>query len=87
MGAIPRETDMIYVILSLNSIKVLGRELVLDLVIYLYFRPKISITNIKKFLIQLRLLESSEQNLTPLPYPATQSLLTPPLKPQFYTSP
>ena len=41
-----------------------------------------SITNLKKLEIQPRLLELAEQNLTPLPYPATQSLIPIPLKPQ-----
>ena len=30
---------------------------------------------------------SAEQNLTPFPYPATESLLPSPLKPQLLTSP
>ena len=37
--------------------------------------------------IQTRLLESAEQHLTPLPYPATQSLLHSSLKPHLYHIP
>ena len=40
-----------------------------------------------KNVIQTRLVESDNYNTTPLLYPATQSLLLSPLKPQLYTSP
>ena len=55
--------------------------------IYTRFSQKFSITGItffKNLEIQLRL---GGYNITPLPYPATQSLLPSPLKPQLYHIP